>query len=121
MQVILNIGLAIPGSSEFLTVSHVVRTIASSTVLPSTVVVQHLEVRESTTEPTAVVVLRAAENFDAAGAIARLAVELGQEAIAFTVDGIGALVGPQAERWGAFNPEFFLLPTVEVPAKAVMP
>lgn len=121
MQVILNVGLAVPGSSEFLTVSHVVRTIASSTVLPSTVALKHIEVRESTTEPTAIVVLRAAENFDAAGAIARLAVELGQEAIAFTVDGIGALVGPQAERWGAFNPEFFLLPTVEVPAKAVMP
>ncbi len=41
-----------------------------------------------------------------------LALLLNQDAIAVYLPdfGHGALIGPRAEAWGNFNPEFFLLP-----------
>jgi hypothetical protein len=37
-----------------------------------------------------------------------LSEDLGQDCIAASVDGVGTLIGPRAERWLPFNPEHFV-------------
>lgn len=67
----------------------------------------------SNTEPTMVVEVGAAGwNTVEASLVHRLSETLGQEAIAvyWNRSGKGYLVGPQAEKWGEFNPQFFLMP-----------
>lgn len=67
----------------------------------------------SNTETTYVIV---AESFDSSGhfstheaAVHMVCLQLSQDAIAYTVDGTGYLVGPKAEDWGGeFNPEYFI-------------
>lgn len=64
----------------------------------------------SDTEPT--LVLSIPVDLDAAtvaDAVADLAAFLLQDAIAYTLDGVGNLVGPNAEQWGPFNPAYFIL------------
>lgn len=43
--------------------------------------------------------------------VAALADTLGQDCVAvyYTATGKGQLIGPRAEKWGEFNPEYFLL------------
>lgn len=74
-------------------------------------------IRPSTTEPTLVVRLKdswaPALKGDArvawwTGRLYWLCVKCQQDAIAFTIDGVGYLVGPAAHLWGEFSPEFFL-------------
>ena len=43
-------------------------------------------------------------------AVDRLSAALRQEAIAQFDGEQGGLYGPQAEKWGDFNPEFFIMP-----------
>lgn len=38
-----------------------------------------------------------------------LSIVLDQDAIAYYYDGAGFLAGPNAEKWGPFNPEYFLM------------
>jgi hypothetical protein len=65
-----------------------------------------IAVHQSNTEPTAVI--RIAKALTKAQ-IETLCEKLGQEAIAQHDGETGVLYGPQAEKWGAFNPEFFLM------------
>jgi len=84
-------------------------------VLPDAAIVGH-RLHQSDTEPTLVVEVDT--DIPRLGAVSAaadlLAVELKQEAIAvapLSADGVswGVLRGPMAERWGAFNPAYFLL------------
>lgn len=71
--------------------------------------IHRLTVVESDTEPTAVVDVTAAEG---AGQMYDVALALTQEAIAVATGGDliqGVLVGPGAENWGEFNPNFFFM------------
>lgn len=68
---------------------------------------------ESDTEPTACIEVTTTANLDRmADILARVSVELQQEAIAVMdkATGNGRLSGPMAHLWGDFNPEFFILP-----------
>ncbi len=70
-------------------------------------------VLESDTEPTLVaeVTTWAAYPFTALQLLYQVAEELNQDCIAVYRVGTlgGALVGPRADAWGPFNPEYFLL------------
>ncbi len=66
------------------------------------------EVRGSNTEPTLIATLDKPLTPEQAD---QLSVKLRQEAIVQRVDGEGALYGPAKEKWGPFNPEYFLDPT----------
>lgn len=66
----------------------------------------------SNTEQTAIVAATT-ESDDIHGAVSALATMLMQDAIAYTVDGVGYMAGPKAEAWGPFNPAFFLLSATE--------
>lgn len=82
--------------------------------------VRQYEVRESNTEPTAIVLVQDDEPFRALSVRERLhhlAVALHQDCVAAVpvVHGTtlahidhGVLIGPHADAWGAFDPQFFL-------------
>ena len=108
MEVILNIGLAREGASD----------IAKNAVINETDAAFRgaayvYRFHESDTETTAVVY--ADDNGLDANQVSlivdRLARKLGQDCIAvyYPEAGHGALVGPNAAKWGEFNPSFFLL------------
>lgn len=59
----------------------------------------------SDTEPTLVIKLTSPMKKAELDALSE---DLKQEAIVQAIDGQGALYGPQAEKWGPYNPEFFL-------------
>lgn len=65
----------------------------------------------SDTEPTAVYVVRDVSSVQ----LFRLAEALAQDAIAAydVVAKRGRIIGPRADAWGAFCPEFFIMPTGE--------
>ena len=72
------------------------------------------EQQQSASEPTAVIELTVEpQNLLALEFIAdQLCQTLRQDAVAFTVDGTGHLLGPKAAEWGGqFNAEYFLLPS----------
>lgn len=74
-------------------------------------VVQHA-VQQSDTEPTLVVeVERRGNIINTANAIFILAELLDQECIAVynCSSQMGALIGPKADKWGAFNPDYFVM------------
>lgn len=72
--------------------------------------VQAHTIHKSDTEPTLVALVKAPK-FAVDERIHSISAELGQECIAVydTLSGKGRLIGPKAEAWGEFNPEFFLL------------
>lgn len=101
MSYILNIGLAREGQ-ENLKPFNVLRAIRN---LGCHVVAEGL--RPSDTEPTLVVhVVHCAES-----TAETLAVILEQDCVAryHLGNGKGQLIGPRADKWGDFNPEYFLL------------
>jgi len=102
---IMNIGLAIGSTSAFLTVSQVVQAVERAGLR-----IAQINVHESDTEPT--IVLRTPD-WDS-HAVATLSTVLGQDCIAvwhpLREGQPGELIGPKADEWGPFNPEFFLLP-----------
>lgn len=110
MSLILNIGRRVDSTGTILPASHVYAALeAHHLVVLSSVHVQ------SDTEPTLVVeVERWHEGIgvDAAQAatIGRLAESLQQDCIATwdPSEGRGLLLGPRADAWGEFNPEFFV-------------
>lgn len=96
----LNIGLAKPTGGQM----DVQETLAA--VRAAGGEVDESSVQQSDTEQTLVVRLKQKLPSDV---LAKLSADLGQEAIAQRfADGSGELQGPQAEKWGAFTPAFFL-------------
>lgn len=105
MSLILNIGLARNGKSN-IGVGTVLRDLASYFT-----VLQH-SVQHSETEITVVAeVERRGNILNTANAIFILAELLGQECIAVynCSSAQGALIGPRADKWGDFNPEYFVM------------
>ena len=105
---ILNIGLNIGERADALTISRV--TLAVERAIDPLGRILSLNVHRSSSENTAVVVV---ESVDLAGGRWwHLASELEQEAVSVWDEdrATGYLYGPEAVRWGLFNPEYFLLP-----------
>jgi hypothetical protein len=103
MDVILNIGLAVNGNSNIgsgTAIREVIATFGAAS----------FEFKHSDTELTCI----ACVEHPGTGvfAIEHLARLLQQDCIAayYPETGHGALIGPRAEAWGEFNPEFFILP-----------
>ena len=105
MTITLNIGLNI-GNTLALTLSQAVQACERAGL--SVASVTRLQ---SDSEATAVVVLADGALPSLTGALFHLSVVLAQDCIG-AWDGLtGALVGPDAAAWGAFNPEYFFLPS----------
>ena len=72
------------------------------------------KVFQSDTEPTmvAVVVMTGHDSYENTRALHQTAADLQQACIAVYTPRVafGALVGPHAAAWGAFNPELFIMP-----------
>lgn len=107
-QCMLNVGLAIGTTGQRLTLTEVVQAVERAGL-----VIDALAVHDSATEPTAVIRATVAlPAHRAAGALYGLAITLAQDCIAVHWLGrgfpAGALIGPAADMWGAFNPAFFL-------------
>lgn len=101
-EAVVNIGLNVNDGS---TIS--AQEALSALKLAGASVLSH-QVRESNTEPTLIAEL--AEPLSPEKATA-LSATLKQDAIAQRLaDGTGALYGPAADKWGPFNPEYFLEP-----------
>lgn len=104
MSLVLNIGLEVGQSGAYNGIAHTVEGLERLGLR-----IETLRVVESDTETTAVVEVNR-ESFVGLNQIYRLAQALGQEAIAVRLDDMGFLVGPQASKWGLFDPaQFFLL------------
>lgn len=107
-HLLLNVGLAVnPENARALGRERlrVLDVVGALTAMNAEIL--RLEVRQSNTEPTAVVEIRT----DASDSILEvLSAVLWQEAVAFWDIGSerGFLLGPKASAWGPFNPEFFL-------------
>jgi len=110
MEVVLNIGLARTGKSN-LTTLEVLKAAGAAKVG-----VCSAEVFSSDTEPTLVCIARLTghDSQENTRAIYKLAETLEQDCIAsyarLPIANFGALIGPRAAAWGAFNPEFFIMP-----------
>lgn len=100
----INIGLAIPGSTEQMLSGPVLALLKSRFSVLDHAVIQ------SDTEPTISAVCAAYD--DNLGAIVDavnvICIALGQEAIALFFKDWGQLVGPKAAEWGPFNPAYFV-------------
>lgn len=109
MEVILNIGLAVDATS-------IAAHVALEIVKANGMLVKKSKVFQSDTEPTLVVtaIMTGHDSVENTRAIYRTAAGLGRDCIAvytkLPIQNYGALVGPRAAAWGAFNPEFFLMP-----------
>lgn len=104
--IILNIGLNIGPDGVRGTVD-VARVLTVLRVLK----VVSARVRMSNTEPTLVVHIedRATNIVDDMDRIATFLCTIAkQEAIAYTIDGVGYMVGPKAAEWGPFKPAYFI-------------
>lgn len=110
MEVIINIGLN-TNTGATIEVNRALQAIADNGAF-----VLSSEVFVSDTEPTLVATVRYSswESVPAVRAYS-LSVALEQDYVAmwFLETARGALVGPRASSWGAFNPEFFIMPTGE--------
>lgn len=100
MSCILNVGLNTNGG----------RTItpeqAKQAVTRFGIVVEHAEVKQSTTEPTLVMYTSRPLWYLEALCVCW---QLEQECLAQMYNGVGELLGPQADKWGEFNPDYFLM------------
>ena len=109
MNFILNIGLDSKTRAD-LTVRGALDTLTFLGLVPT-----RYDVHQSNTERTVVVTVHTAElpaGVAPSVAIFKASEALGQECIAAynPTARAGRLIGPQAAAWGAFNPEFFILP-----------
>lgn len=96
---VVNIGLDVNDGSK-LTVPEVVKVLKAQGVK-----ITEQEVRQSGTEPTLVAKLSKPLTPEQAHAVSAA---LRQDAIAQRIGNVGQLHGPAAEKWGPFNPEYFL-------------
>jgi hypothetical protein len=103
MQLILNIGLKSDELGD-ISVEKALRAVEGSFGMPFA-----QRVVQSDTEPTLVVAVESGTGYAGCYGIARY---LGQDCIAAyaPVRREGHLIGPCADKWGAFNPEFFFMP-----------
>ena len=113
MNFILNIGLQEGTTGPMLSVS---LTQAAARLALTDCGMQvntwYYQVHNSSTEPTLVIAVSVTGNsWRIMQAVEQMAAEFKQEAIAvFNPDnGHGALAGPQAKKWGPFNPEHFIM------------
>jgi hypothetical protein len=97
--VLLNVGLAIPAGGELTPAE------AKAAIEAFGVKVTDSAVHQSNTEQTLVAQLDRALTPEEADALSRA---LGQEAVVQMVGNEGALYGPEKEKWGDFNPDYFL-------------
>lgn len=110
MEVILNIGLARTGKND-LNIFEVLNALTDEGLR-----VLRFESFPSDTETTVVAKVQfgtsATPQAALDSAIYRAAVALGQDCIAAFIPNrnAGRLIGPRAAAWGAFNPEFFIVP-----------
>lgn len=74
--------------------------------------VQKAFIAQSDTEPTAVLVVDDGDSPGQDNRIDMLSTTLNQDCIAAwsPADAFGQLIGPRADKWGEFNPEFFIMP-----------
>lgn len=109
MEVILNIGLN-TNAGTTIEVNRALQAIADSGAF-----VLSSEVFVSDTEPTLVATVRDSERPGFDNRMAMLSSALRQDCVAVysTAESTGDLYGPNAAAWGAFNPEFFIMPTGE--------
>ena len=107
MKFILNIGLA---SEAYGVIRATDALLVARRFFPSFLSITTVQ---SDTEPTLVLEVDAhahPRTEPVRAAIHKLAEILGQDCIAAYANGVGRLIGPRAAAWGAFNPEFFILP-----------
>jgi hypothetical protein len=108
MEVILNIGLAVNATPTL--AAHV----ALEIVKANGMLVKKSKVFQSDTEPTlvATVIMTGLDSVENTRTLHQTAVDLQQDCIAVYSPHVafGALVGPRAALWGAFNPELFIMP-----------
>lgn len=112
MNLTLNIGLAV-NNGTFIEAVDAVQAAANAGFF-----IYGSEVHDSDTEPTLVLTATYDGSVGSQHASAyALAEALGQDCIAVYrhpliagLQGTGRLIGPRADAWGAFNPEFFILP-----------
>ena len=104
MKLILNIGLDVQATRQI--AAHV----ALEIVKANGFIVHSSKVIESDTEPTLVVEVSGYGSLRKA--LETISTDLHQDCIAVWVpeSAVGRLVGPRADKWGAFNPEFFIMP-----------
>jgi hypothetical protein len=108
MSYILNIGLARNDGAPNNTVAQVLQGMQYTGLVYCTG-----QLLQSDTEPTLVVEVENTSGEDVSYTVGQLAEMLGQDCIAVCElpagPGCGLLAGPNADAWGEFNPEFFLL------------
>jgi hypothetical protein len=105
MDVILNIGLAVNGNSNIgsgTAIREVIATFGAAS----------FKFKHSDTELTCIACVQFTDGAAAWHKVYHLAQLLSQDCIAVYTPSIGKgeLIGPRSEAWGAFNPEFFILP-----------
>jgi hypothetical protein len=107
MQFILNIGLKIARTQRENTVSQTVQVLERAGFA-----IEAIAVHQSNTERTVVAQVSIPRGLPAVNwpSVYGIACQLGQEAIGVWAPrlGAGALVGPDCESWGDFNPAFFI-------------
>ena len=108
--VVLNVGLNVSESNNDGRAMVLDRMAVQEAVIYRLTGVQALATEAlSSTEPTAVIRLKT--DLDARqveGIVNYLAARFKQDAIAYTFNGVGYMVGPNAAKWGAFNPNYFI-------------
>lgn len=99
----LNVGLARNDNADYLTHEQVKTALERAGFYTHTI-----NEAQSATEPTAIVVV-SHKSFEAVvGAAYLVCGVLAQDCIALKVGGCGLIVGPNAVKWGEFNPAYFL-------------
>jgi hypothetical protein len=105
-MILVNIGLDRPDGLPRNTVPRVMAEIAKAGWR-----VDRWRMAQSATEPTIAAVIDTGDAWSGPGAVWMLAHALGQDAIAWCDEtGTGHLTGPRADRWGAFDPAFWIAP-----------
>lgn len=104
----LNIGLARNDAPTLLDVSNVIKTLYKHGI----VVLDH-RVKDSSTEPTLVAkckYVRTRGLWPVENEFFTVSVELAQDCIAVYDDNAqaGVLIGPKADKWGVFDPDYFI-------------
>lgn len=100
-----NIGSAVKGVDKVISAAQAVQALRYAGFHGLEVVKEAV----SDTETTYVITAGGVWLDDHEGLVHTVSFVLLQDAIAYTLDGVGYLVGPKAEDWGgAFNPEYFI-------------
>lgn len=106
MKLILNIGLAREGKPD------IGPCVALNVLRANGFIVEASKLDVSDTERTLVAVVdhQPVGATKASSELYFAAHRLGQDCVAVLGDDGGALIGPRADKWGAFNPAFFIMP-----------